>query len=81
MNHDENLTLLGREEISGKFKNQRLWNVTSLILGFSVIFLISWFLMKEQIGLDNKLIGALTCFPGTIFALMIAELFSKLLDR
>lgn len=81
MNSDENMTLLGREETLGKFKNQRLWNIICLIIGFSIIFGGSWFSMQQDFGINNQTIVLLTCFPGTLFALLIAELMSKLVDR
>ena len=81
MNSDENITLLGREETQGKSKNQRLWNIICLFIGFSIILGGSWFSMQQNIGINNQTIVLLTCFPGTIFALLIAELMSKVLDR
>tara|TARA_Y100000589_G_scaffold187735_1_gene177716 strand:- start:331 stop:576 length:246 start_codon:yes stop_codon:yes gene_type:complete len=81
MNSDENITLLGREETQGKFKNQRLWNITCLIIGFGIILGSSWFSMQQDIGINDKTIILFTCFPGTLFALLIAELMSKVLDR
>ena len=81
MNSDENITLLGREETQGKFKNQRLWNIICLIIGFGIILVSSWFSMQQNFGINDQTIILLTCFPGTIFALLIAELMSKLLDR
>ncbi|MBA40749.1 MAG: hypothetical protein CMB17_07030 [Euryarchaeota archaeon] len=81
MNSDENITLLGREETQGKFKNQRLWNIICLIIGFGIILVSSWFSMQQNFGINDQTIILLTCFPGTIFALLIAELMSKVLDR
>ena len=81
MNSDENITLLGREETQGKLKNQRFWNITCIIIGFGTILGSSWFSMQQNIGINNETIVLLTCFPGTLFALLIAELMSKLLDR
>ena len=81
MNSDENITLLGREETLGKSKNQRLWNIICLFIGFSIILGSSWFSMQQNIAINNQTIFLLTCFPGTLFALLIAESMSKLLDR
>ena len=81
MNSDENITLLGREETQGKFKNQRLWNIICLIIWFGIILVSSWFSMQQNFGFNDQTIILLTCFPGTIFALLIAELMSKVLDR
>ena len=81
MNSDENMTLLGREETLGKYKNQRLWNIICLIIGFGIILVSSWFSMQQNFGINDQTIILLTCFPGTIFALLIAELMSKVLDR
>tara|TARA_B100001989_G_scaffold168531_1_gene121454 strand:- start:441 stop:686 length:246 start_codon:yes stop_codon:yes gene_type:complete len=81
MSIDENITLLGREETQGKSKNQRLWNVICLIIGFGIILGSSWFSMQQNIGINNEIIVLLTCFPGTLVALLIAELMSKMLDR
>ena len=81
MNSDENMTLLGREETNGRFRNQRLWNIICLIIGFSIILGSSWLSMQQNIIIDDQTITILTCFPGTLFALLIAELMSKLLDK
>ena len=81
MNSDENMTLLGREETNGRFRNQRLLNIICLIMGFSIILGSSWLSMQQNIGIDDQTITILTCFPGTLFALLIAELMSKLLDK
>ena len=81
MNSDENITLLGREETQGKSKNQRLWNIICLIIGFGIILVSSWFSMQQNFGINDQTIILLTCVPGTIFALLIAELMAKVLDR
>ena len=81
MNSEQNITLLGREETQGKSKNQRLWNIICLIIGFGIILGSSWFSMQQNIGINNEIIVLLTCFPGTLVALLIAELMSKMLDR
>ena len=81
MSIDENITLLGREETQGKSKNQRLWNIICLIIGFGIILGSSWFSMQQNIGINNEIIVLFTCFPGTLVALLIAELMSKMLDR
>ena len=81
MNSDENITLLGREETQGKSKNQRLWNIICLIIGFGIILGSSWFSMQQNIGINDQIIVLLTCFPGTLVALLIAELMSKMVDR
>ena len=81
MSIDESITLLGREETQGKSKNQRLWNIICLIIGFGIILGSSWFSMQQNIGINNEIIVLLTCFPGTLVALLIAELMSKMLDR
>ncbi|MBA45360.1 MAG: hypothetical protein CMB31_02075 [Euryarchaeota archaeon] len=81
MNDEEILTLLGREEKPGKFKNQRLWNVMSLIFGFSILFAFSSLILENEMALNNQTIILLTCFPGAIVALLIAEFLSKLFDR
>ncbi|MEC8721759.1 MAG: hypothetical protein VXX50_04940 [Candidatus Thermoplasmatota archaeon] len=81
MNSDENITLLGREETQGKSKNQRLWNIICLIIGFGIILGSSWFSMQQNIGINDQIIVLLTCFPGTLVALLIAELMSRMLDR
>ena len=81
MDEEQNKTLLGREEVSGKYKNQRLWNIFSLFFGFFIVFSLSWILTIQEDGLNNQTIGLITCFPGVIFALLIAEFLSRLLDR
>ena len=81
MSIDENITLLGREETQGKSKNQRLWNIICLIIGFGIISGSSWFSMQQNIGINNEIIVLFTCFPGTLVALLIAELMSKMVDR
>jgi len=81
MNENEKLTLLGREEEPGKFKNQRLWNVISIIFVFSILFSLSSFLLDKEMGLNNQTIILLTCFPGVLVALLIAEFLSKFFDR
>ena len=81
MNSDENITLLGREETQGKSKNQRLWNIICLIIGFGIILGSSWFSIQQDIGISNQIIVLITCFPGTLVALLIAELMSKMVDR
>ena len=67
MNSDENITLLGREETQGKSKNQRLWNIICLFIGFSIILGGSWFSMQQNIGINNQTIVLLTCFPWDTF--------------
>ena len=56
MNSDENITLLGREETQGKSKNQRLWNIICLIIGFGIILGSSWFSMQQDIGIRGVLV-------------------------
>ena len=80
MDGDGITTLLGREELPGKLKNQRFLNIICLFLGFSILFSLSWLVMMNS-NLNNQTIGILTCFPGTLFALLIAEFFSRLIDR
>ena len=81
MSSDESITLLGRKETQGKSKNQRSWNIICLIIGFGIILGTSWFSMQQNIGINDQIIVLLTCFPGTLVALLIAELMSKMLDR
>ena len=50
-------------------------------LGFGIILGSSWFSMQQDIGINDQTIILFTCFPGTLFALLIAELMSKVLDR
>ena len=63
---DKSLKLVGG---SCSEKNINLGKDIALLLG------------KQNIGINNQTIVLLTCFPGTLFALLIAELMSKLLDR
>ena len=81
MKNEDIGTLLNREENPGPLKNQRLWNIICLIIGFSIIFSFSWWLSLQEDGLNNQTIGLLTCFPGTLIALLIAEFFSRLMDK
>jgi len=76
-------TLLNREEIPGKLRNQRLWNIISLILGFTVVLSLSWFsIASEGWGFFSTIsIKILTCFPGVLIALLIAEFLSRIMDR
>ncbi len=83
MENGERGTLLNREEIPGKLKNQRLWNITSLVLGFAIVLSLSWFSINSDGWgyLSPFSIKALTCFPGVLIALLIAEFLSRLMDR
>ena len=83
MENGERGTLLNREEIPGKLKNQRLWNIISLVLGFTVVLSLSWFSIdSEGWGFFSPLsIKVLTCFPGVLIALLIAEFLSRIMDR
>ena len=55
MKNEDVGTLLNREEIPGVMKNQRLWNIICLIIGFSIIFSFSWWLSLQEDGLNNQL--------------------------
>ena len=76
-------TLLAREEDIAPIRYRRPFDMLSLLFGLTITTIVGWYGWTEGgIGpISPEVTVGLSCFPGVLIGLMIAEILSRFFDR